>query len=82
MTRMRMRQLRGPAIDLDGTLGAGQKLLPGAAELTTALQQRGNPRLKQQQSLDGGQTGQQFLQIVFEQFVLQRQKRRQSEYQS
>ncbi len=36
-----VRRLRGFAFDLDGTLWAGQTLLPGAAELVTALQQAG-----------------------------------------
>ena len=41
MTRVDLGQLRGFAFDLDGTLWAGQTLLPGAVELITALQQGG-----------------------------------------
>ena len=41
MVAMNIRQLRGFAFDLDGTLWAGQTLLPGAAELVTTLQQAG-----------------------------------------
>ena len=38
---MDIRRLEGFAFDLDGTLWAGQTLLPGAAELIAALQQGG-----------------------------------------
>ncbi len=38
---LKIRQLRGFAFDLDGTLWAGQTVLPGAVELVAALQQAG-----------------------------------------
>ena len=38
---MNIRQVRGFAFDLDGTIWAGQTLLPGAAELIRALREGG-----------------------------------------
>jgi HAD superfamily hydrolase (TIGR01450 family) len=40
---MRLGTLRGFALDLDGCVWAGETLLPGAAELVTALRAAGHP---------------------------------------